>query len=435
MLKFSEILFEAAAKKEKEFNLNDAKGKLFEILAGSHLQHGTDAKTGMPSRFLEHFRSDEGTPEEVHRKIKDELERRGQGHLYNEISGHAREAAQHLRDQLAAHGHTKIHRVAWTSKKDELRNGVKIEGDHQRFTGVHDPNSDADLMVHTEHGPVGLSLKYGETKDMNLRNPGLKTWEDDAGLKPGELSELRSQHAKRMQALGIKNHKHFKQIMNDPAFSNVVDQAMESANSTQKQIAQRVANGLARKSEQDPEFLRSYIKKAVSPPTTFQHFRLHTRPDGKGGASHHFSDMQDDASRLDQYDNLRVVPHNGDSISFRIQGTRRGSNKPETVFTQLVRRGGTGPMKGFAGSTTAPYLTKSDDNRGALELPKKPITTAQTAPAPAPAAAPVVRKKPAAPRDAFSGTNSPVANWTGAANPHGEYSGQSHGGTWNDKDV
>ena len=154
MIKFSELLEAKKPPKEKEWNLNDAKGKLFEILSGSHLHKGT-SEAGSPNEFLKHYRDEEGkSPKEVHDYIKRELETRNPG-MYQEINRHAAEAAQHLRDQLAAHGHTKIHETAWTSQK----------GDHGRFTKdtlgreIHDPNSDADLMVHTENGPVGLSFE------------------------------------------------------------------------------------------------------------------------------------------------------------------------------------------------------------------------------------------------------------------------------------
>jgi hypothetical protein len=367
MLKFSEILFEAREKKSSkkdDWNPNDAKGKLFEILTGSHLHHGT-AKDGTPNGFLQHYRDEEGkSPKDVHDYIKSEMQRRDPG-AYEEVAKHAREASQNIRDQLAAHGHTKIHETAWTSQK----------GDHKRFTDVDDPASDADLMVRTENGPVGLSLKYGETKNMNLRNPGLETLENAAGLAPNELDELRRNHSNYTKSLGIRNHAHYKEMAKNPAYKHIIDAAMESANKTQKAIAGKVANGLALKSKEDPEYLRNYIKNTISPETKFQHFRLHARPDGKGNATHHMSDMQDDSSKLDNYEDLRVAPHEGNTITYRIEGRRKGldakgnQHPHETVFTQNIRRGGSGPMKGFMGGTTAPFLTKSDEAEGSLTQP------------------------------------------------------------------
>ena len=146
-----------------------------------------------------------------------------------------------------------------------------------------------------------------------------------------------------------------------------------------------IADGLAARSEQDPNFLRSYVRDTIAPETKFQHFRIHTRPDAKGNASHHMSDMQDDAAKLDAFDHFRVVPHKGDTISYRIEGRRKGSDSYEPVLDQGIKKG-SGPMKGFAGMTKAPFLTKVDKKKGALPKPAKPkaprkqIATAQSSP-------------------------------------------------------
>jgi hypothetical protein len=362
MLKFSELV-EARVKKppkEKEFNVNDAKGKLYEILMGSHL-HGTFTKGHEnEGKFLQHYRDEDGKrPEEVHNYLRDELEKREPG-AYNEIMRHAGEGAQHLRDQLTAHGHHGINQVAWTSQK----------GDHKRFTGEDDPASDADLMVKTENGPVGLSLKYGKSKDMNLRNPGLETLEKAAGLNPGELAQMRENHYAMARKIGIKDHAHYKAMRDrgTPEDKNKAADADASALATQKAMAKKVADGLTARAAADPEFLRNHVRNTIAPQTMYQHFRLHTRPDGKGGASHHMSDMQDDAAKLDDFKDFRVVPHNGQTISYRIEGRRHGSDTYEPVLDQGIKKG-SGPMKGFAGMTKAPFLTATDKRTGKLETP------------------------------------------------------------------
>jgi hypothetical protein len=425
MLKFSEIILEAREKKppkEREFNLNDAKGKLYEILTGSHLHHGT-GRDGMPNSFLTHYRDEEGkSPKEVHDYIKAELDKRNPG-AYEEILRHSTEGAQHLRDQLAAHGHGNINETAWTSQK----------GDHHKFTGEHDPNSDADIMVRTENGPVGLSLKYGKSKDMNLRNPGLETLEKAAGLNPGELDALREQHNNHVKNnLGIRDHAHYKELRAAGGTSqHIVDAADASALSAQKTMAKKVADGLSARAEQDPEFLRNYVKNTISPQTKYQHFRLHTRPDDRGNSTHHLSDMQDDASKLDNFEHFRVVPHNGDTISYRIEGRRKGSDAYEPVLDQGIKKG-SGPMKGFAGMTKAPFLTKVDKKKGALSSPA-PAAAPVAAPVenkPAPVRAePAVRNKPA-PSFGVAGDNpdSPMHNWVGS------HSGHTHGGIWKDRE-
>ena len=414
MFKFSEMLSEAREKKpkkEKEFNVNDAKGKLYEILAGSHLHHGT-SKGGSPNAYLQHYRDEDGKrPEEVHNYLKDELEKRHPG-MYDEINKHAIEGAQHVRDQLAAHGHAKIHEAAWTSQK----------GDHKRFTGEDDPASDADLMVRTENGPIGLSLKYGASKDMNLRNPGLKTLENAAGLNPGELAQMRENHYAMARRIGVRDHEHYKALLKGATEDrNKAAEADASALFTQKAMAKKISDGLAARAERDPEFLRSYVRDTIAPKTKFQHFRIHTRPDAKGNSTHHMSDMQDDAAKLDAFDHFRVVPHGGDTISYRIEGRRKGSESYEPVLDQGIKKG-SGPMKGFAGMTKAPFLTKVDKKKGSLPTPT--AAPVENKPAAAPIPAKTISKPKPTPSYGIAADNpdSPMHNWKGS-NTSGEHGG------------
>ena len=43
----------------------------------------------------------------------------------------------------------KVGRVFWTSNRDQIhrKTGEKIPGDHYKTTGIHDPNSNADLIL------------------------------------------------------------------------------------------------------------------------------------------------------------------------------------------------------------------------------------------------------------------------------------------------
>lgn len=347
--------------KEKSFNLNDAKGKLYEILAGSHFQHGTH-KSGIPNDLLTHYRDEEGkSPQDVHNYIKKELDARYPG-LYNEINKHAIEGAIHLRNELSKYGHNNINDTAWTSQ----------EGDHKKFTGEDDPNSDADIMLKGNRGPVGISMKYGKNKDMNLRNNGLDELENMAGLEKNALSKLRENHQKYVSDLGIENHEHYKKLRDssNPVEKEIANKAEKSALNTQKQMAKKMSEGLAARAAASDgnEFLKQYVKNRIAPKTKFQHFRLHTRPNEKGEATHHISDMQDDSNKLENFEHFRVVPHTG-SISFKIEGKRKGSESYEPVLDQVIKKGN-GPMKGFASTTKAPFLTKKDKGKE-LILPKK----------------------------------------------------------------
>lgn len=361
---YLETLLEARAKKppkEKKFNLNDAKGKLFEILAGSHFEHGTH-KSGRPNNLLTHYRDEEGkSPKDVHDYIKGELDAKNPG-MYDEINRHASEAAEHLRDQLSAHGHTNVKKTAWTSQP----------GDHERFTGIDDPNSDADLMVKGNNGPVGLSLKYGKNKDMNLRNNGLDELENMAALEKGSLTGVRKAHQKKLELLGLQDHDQYKAYRDsaDPDEKNIANLAEKSAIESQREMARKMSEGLSKRSSaaDGHEFLKQYVKDRISPKTQYQHFRLHSRPNDKGGVTHHFSDMQDDSAKLDDFEHFRVVPHTG-GISVKIEGRRRGSDSYEPILDQAIKKG-SGPMKGFASTTKAPFLTKKDKGK-ALVSPNK----------------------------------------------------------------
>lgn len=346
MRDFLSFLFEAKKEpKEKAFNLNDAKGKLYEILSGSHLLHGAD-KTGKPKKFLASYRDEEGkSPQEVHDYIKSKLDEMHPG-MYHQINKHAADAAAHMKNHLASEGHHTIHEGAWTSQS----------GDHKRFTNEHDANSDADVMVKTNKGPIGVSMKYGENKDMNLRNNGLEALEGMSKLKNSELTDARTTHQTNLWELGVHSHDEYKRMRDSgtPKEKKIAAAADDSALHTQRQMAKHLTNGLA--NHLSSEELRQYVKDRVAPKTKFQHYRIHTRPDSSGNAGHHMNDIQDDADKLNHFEHLRVVPHKG-GISAKIEGRRIGSDKYEPILDQAIKKG-SGPTKGFASSTKAPYASK-----------------------------------------------------------------------------
>lgn len=388
MLKFVSFLAEAAKpakpKKEKAFNINDAKGKLYEILSGSHLIHGTH-KSSAPNKFLSSYRDEEGkSPKEVHDYIKNKLDETHPG-MYHQINKHAADAAEHMKKQLSADGHHTIHEGAWTSQS----------GDHHKFTGQHDANSDADVMVKTNKGPIGVSMKYGTNKDMNLRNNGLESLEKMAKLKDNELTKARSHHQSALEHLDIQSHEQYKKMRDEgtPQEKKVAAAADDSALNTQREMAKHLTNGLA--NNLSSEELRDYVKQRVAPETKFQHYRIHTRPDANNNATHHMSDVKDEADKLNHFEHLRVVPHKG-GISAKIEGRRIGSDKYEPMLDQAIKKG-SGPTKGFASSTKAPFLSKEYHGKPPsreTDTPKKVAKSfVQHVAAPAPAPAAPVKKK------------------------------------------
>jgi hypothetical protein len=355
---FDSFLIEAKIER-KEFNLSDAKGKLYEILAGSHLIHGTH-KSGMPNKFLSHFRDEEGkSPEEVHDYIKKEIDKRHPG-LYSQINQHAKDAAEHMRNHLSSDGHHTVHEGAWTSQA----------GDHKRFTGEDDKNSDADIMVRTNKGHIGISMKYGGNKDMNLRNNGLESLEKMGKLPAGALTSERETHNKNLQNMGVSSHQEYKRLRDSKNAKEkaTANKAEESALQAQKNMAKKMSQGLAK--NLSSEDLRHYVKERIAPQTKFQHYRIHSRTDDRGNAEHHMQDVQHDSNKLNHFEHFRVVPHTG-GISVKIEGKRKGSDKYEPILDQAIKKG-SGPTKGFASATKAPFLTKKYHE---TPQPTKNITT------------------------------------------------------------
>lgn len=335
MKSFLDFLLEG--KGNAEFNLNDAKGKAFEILVGSHLKHGS-GKDGHPAGYLSHYRDEnENSPREVLNYIKTELDKSHPG-MYDEINNHAKGAAENMREHLKKGGHHTFHDIAWTSQPS----------DHKSFTGEEDPNSDADVMLKTNKGPIGVSLKYGTQKQPNLRNPGLASIEELAGLKKGEITGLYNQHNQNLKQLGFtdtaeKNHKAYKADKN----SQAAKAAEQSSLSARREMARKWQDGY---SAMNSDQLKNTITSLVSPETKFEHYRLHTRPTASG-VEHHMGGIQDDVNRLlSHYAKFKAVPHSGEGISVQVLGKHHGSDEWHPVITHSVKNV-SGPMKGVAGTT------------------------------------------------------------------------------------
>lgn len=388
MLNFSSFLTEARQAESELKNVEDAKGKLFEILSGSYLLHGTHSKTGMPKKFLEHYRDEDGfRPEEVHDKIKAALQKMSPG-MYEQVVEHAKSAANHLSGELKKRNIHNIDHLAWTSQK----------GDHERFTGVEDPNSDADLMVKgrdqngTVIDPVGLSMKYGKQKDPNLRGNGLDALEKIAGLKKGDLEGLREAHYDHVRSLGLQTGKagdaEYKRLAarKHPTAQSVDEHALK----TQQEMSRRFTEGLGRLSSDD---LRNSIRSIIAPETKYLHIRHHTQVGNDGSANHETNDVQDHANRvLNDYEEFRVRPHSG-GISTVIEGRRRGSTGFETAMQIGMKKSRTYSARGFNSFTKAPMLregrkTKAKKLTDTPAIPTAKATRVKAKPAVAPVAAP-----------------------------------------------
>jgi len=383
MINFSTFLLEARSAETELKNVEDAKGKLFEILSGSYLLHGAHSKTGLPKKFLEHYRDEDGfRPQEVHDKIKTALQKLSPG-MYEQVVQHAKSAADHLKGQLQSRNIHNIDHLAWTSQK----------GDHERFTGVDDPNSDADLMVkgRDKNGnvidPVGMSMKYGKQKDPNLRGNGLDALEKIAGLNKGDLEGLREAHYDHVRSLGLQTGKagdaEYKRLaaQNHPTAKSVDEHALQ----TQQELSKRFTKGLGKLSSDE---LRNSIKNIIAPETKYLHIRHHTQVGSDGSPNHETHNVQDHASKvLGDYEEFRVRPHSG-GISTVIEGRRKGSNDFERAMEIGMKKTRTYSARGFNSFTKAPMLREGR---------KTKVKKLSDMPAIATAKATKVKVKPAAP--------------------------------------
>lgn len=374
MIPFSNFLIEARKAETELKNVEDAKGKLFEILAGSYLLHGAHPKTGMPLKFLEHYRDEDGfRPQEVHNKIKTALTKLSPG-TYEQVVQHAQSASDHLREELKKRNVHNISHLAWTSQK----------GDHERFTGADDPNSDADLMVKGSDqkgkliDPIGLSMKYGKQKDPNLRGNGLDALEKIAGLKKGELEGLREGHYDHIRNQGLATGKagdaQYKELAKQkhPTAVSIDDHALK----TQQEMSRRFTGGLSKLSSDD---LRNSIRNIIAPETKYLHIRHHTQVNADGGANHETHNIQDHAnSVLGNYEEFRVRPHSG-GISTVIEGRRKGSDQFERAMEIGMKKSRTFSGRGFNSFTKAPMLREGRKTKASRSIPS---VAQSTAPAP-----------------------------------------------------
>lgn len=338
-------------------NLNDAKGKLFELLVGGHLKHGSNEK-GMPNGWATHYRQKGDEPQDIHDKIKKYLDKESPG-SYKEILKHSLDAADHLRKELAARGHHTIDDVAWTSQK----------GDHEAFTGKEDPNATADVMVKSRNAkgepnePIGISLKYGTEKDPNLKNPGLLAMENLAKMKPKALDKLRQGHYDVLRSLGYGDEvgsAAAKQRYNElfEKGSRIAKKGDEHALETQRQISKNFSSALSAAAKQDPEHLKEVVKKLIFPPTVYTTLRHHTHVGPQGAALHHTNDTNDEAEKTaSAFEEYRVRPHTG-GVSAVIEGRRKGSDTFEPAINISTKTTSSYSGKGFNSIVKAPFLRK-----------------------------------------------------------------------------
>lgn len=380
---------------------SDDKGKLHELLLAKHLNPSEEKK--LPSHHRAEAdiygdASEGGTPEQVHDKIKARISE----DAYDEVDSHSKQTAAETLDHLEKNGfpRTHLHEIYWTSNRDT----VKKPGDHQKTTGVHDPNANADIILtykHPETGEkrfVGVSAKYGTEQHPNYRNDGLVSLEQKAGLEKGAITSIQKDLDNNIETIGYSGtkevrHKEYKIGRSAKAeelkawkaaggsSSDYKPQSIESRRATTAEVAsvnarskmaRLIDSGLSR---MDDSQLRNFIRGQVSPPTRIYHVVAHSHVQDDGSAISHVGDMDKIADRhLDNFQNLRVKQGRG--IATTVVGDYNG--KERAVATQIVKTG-SGPVKGSAGSfklvsipkkmvsATKPPVKKTSEEAGSGE--------------------------------------------------------------------
>lgn len=294
--------------------LNDDKGKLHEILLGSHIH---------PDKNLpNHHRDEFSSPTTIVSKLKERV-----GDEFVFIDSNSERSACCFIQYM---DHPSIKEVYWTSNRDTITSS----GDHEKTTGIKDINSNADLIiVFANNGYHGISAKYGKSKKPNFKNSGIEELEKISNVERGSFSIPTMIHSKKMEYVGYvgtiterhilhKIHLSFaaKGIENlyilrdsfeekeefsskDKTFNNILINfineyeivenkesfkeniklrlkiAKESSIESRKEIAKCFSDGLSKKNCDE---LVEIIKNNVSPKTIIPHTIIHThvKPDG-----------------------------------------------------------------------------------------------------------------------------------------------------------
>jgi hypothetical protein len=398
MLYFSEhYLTEMAAASSSESN--DDKGKMHELLLAKHLHPAGQ----LPSHHRAEHDEYGGTPQQVHDRLKKKIS----PEAYAEIDRHAKQTAEAVKAHMQKHGFEghEITDVHWTSNRDT----DKKPGDHEKTTGIRDPNANADIILTTKHPKtgakhfVGVSAKYGTEDQPNYRNDGLKALEKKANLKAGTLTDIQQAHDKdmadRLGYTGTKQERHAKYKLDRAAKAKeksdfkdkggankdyiptskeaIRARAAEDASvESRKRMARHLDTGFGAMNDHE---LRNFIRQQVSPPTKIPHIVAHSHVDDNGNATSVVGDMSRIAdAHLDNFKNIRVKK--GNSIYTQFVGDYNGKERP--VAQQIVKPS-SGPVKGASGAFKFVSIPKKLQN----QQPKQSKETPAAAPAP-------VKKKP-----------------------------------------
>lgn len=185
---------------------NDDMGKLHELRVAYHLSHEDPKQRKLPEHHRSVGKEDpkhNGDPQTVH----DNILARMHPEKADMIDKGSEASANAWKRKHVMPGE-KIGQVFWTSNRDTVKkNGDLTPGDHFKTTGIHDPNSNADLIAkivnhkgdHIRWEPI--SAKIGKN-DPNLANPGISSLEKMSGHEEGHFARMEEPHTDHVINLG-----------------------------------------------------------------------------------------------------------------------------------------------------------------------------------------------------------------------------------------
>lgn len=314
MINFSEFLTEAKGERSK---LGDSAGKLFELLKAKNQNYG---------KFPEDHRAEGKKPADIYhiagRKL---LGDQYESHQFMKNIQEAADIASRANDEYnRKHGHKPergYKRVAWTSQ----------ESDHEKETGVVDPNSVADSIVTLHSGKqIGHSDKLtGIGKPVNFKNPGMGTLLGLVGAQPAR--EEMDSHSDLVKSYGLsssdKGHEAFKELRDseDPEKREMARQIINSSARVNNAFTGNIRRSFQEVYEREgDEGIKKRIKDLVAGPTHLPTTVVHTEVDDQTGEHHRTRvyDLHDHVQEyLDHFTNISPAPLKVGQTSFTLYGT------------------------------------------------------------------------------------------------------------------
>lgn len=360
MFSFYSFLKEARAPKkpkpEGKGNVSNDKGKLFEILHAAHLKsimNGSD-HLSLPTHPIVGNK----TPEELHQQLKSRTSDSDYARIYNDAKKSAELTHQHLLNHIKEKTRSndyKLHNVHW----------ISVPGEIDKITKKNEGNNPSDILATFKNKKtgelhhVGLSLKYGSSSNTNDANRGITEVAKDAGVSVEKLKNHMQPTMNLVKKYNIKNHEDFKTFRDssDPERKKVAEEIKKQSIEDRKKIARSLSQGMSTLSDSQ---LRDHIRKVASPSTSTPYFKIQALT--KSNQTYHNinSPRETVDNHLNNYSNIHIDQHNGNSLLVRFMGTNKKTGQRELIADYAIHHGGRPSQE----SNVAIFRIRKKKNRG-----------------------------------------------------------------------